>query len=311
MASVHDAGPDAGADAMTPNSPNSSSPLGLLSRTLVPCPLIARILPANIRHAHANDVAFIADDALHLYHFGDHARLRHVATKSRFSGRILAAAVFGDPRRNRFGAVPGSPPPAAQSLHSPQTHTAATHADSHADHVLPPEVLVLVLSSHTLAFVWAHPSPAGIPAFTHRAVKLPAATSRFDRLGTFLAVDPKHRAIAVAAHEGRFILYKTKSMQAWRDEAKDGCDTVPIVDERIIPIQGRIMHMAFLSAGTAQDDYHVVLLFVIVHHGMTRITCFDWDCRHDLSTVSARTERVVVDLGMSSCYCPAPLVAPI
>jgi hypothetical protein len=272
-----------------PHSASSPSPLGLLSRTLVPCPLVARILPANIRHARANDVAFIADDALHLYHVGDDARLRHVATKADFSGRILAAAVFGDPRRICSAAVP----------------------DSHADHMLPPELLVLVLSSHTLAFVWAHPSPAGIPAFTHRAVKLPAATSRFDRLGTFLAVDPKHRAIAVAAHEGRFILYKTKSMQAWRDEAKGGCDTVPIVDERIIPIQGRIMHMAFLSAGTAQDDYHVVLLFVIVHQGMTRITCFDWDCRHDLSTVSARTERVVVDLGMLSCYCSTPLVIPI
>jgi hypothetical protein len=294
MASVHDAGPDAGADARTTShsahSANSPSPLGLLSRTLVPCPLIARILPANIRHARANDVAFIADDALHLYHVGDDARLRHVATKADFSGRILAAAVFGDRHRICSAAVP----------------------DSHADHhMLPPELLVLVLSSHTLAFVYAHPSPARIPAFTHRAVKLPAATSRFDRLGTFLAVDPKHRAIAVAAHEGRFILYKTKSMQAWRDEAKGGCDTVPIVDERIIPIRGRIMHMAFLSAGTAQDDYHVVLLFIIVHQGMTRITCFDWDCRHDLSTVSARTERVVVDLGMSSCYCSTPLVTPI
>jgi hypothetical protein len=149
MASVHDAGPDAGvdADARTTShshshSASSPSPLGLLSRTLVPCPLVARILPANIRHARANDVAFIADDALHLYHVGDDARLRHVATKADFSGRILAAAVFGDRRRICSAAVP----------------------DSHADHMLPPELLVLVLSSHTLAFVWAHPSPARIPA---------------------------------------------------------------------------------------------------------------------------------------------------
>jgi hypothetical protein len=297
MPPAHDADPDADADAdaytntFSPNSnsnsnSNSPSPLGVLSRTLAPCPLVARILAANIRHTHANDVAFIADDALHLHEIGDYAHLRHVATKSDFPGRILAAAVIGDAR------------------HAPPSPAAATY-------VLPPEVLVLALSSHTLAFVWTHPSPAGITTFTHRAVKLPTATSRFDRLGTFLAVDPRHRAIAVAAHEGRFILYKTKSMQAWRGEAGGGCDTVPIVDERIIPIQGRIMHMAFLSAGTAQDDYHVVLLFVIVHQGMTRVTCFDWDCRHDLGTASARTERVVVDLGMSSCCHLAPLVAPV
>ena len=305
MAPAHDADPDADADAHTTTTtttttttptpthpPTSPAPLGLLSRSLVPSPLIARILPANLRHAHANHVAFIADDAIHLYEIGAYARLRHVATKSDFSGRILAAAVFGDAPHVRSSAASPSPKP-------------------HVSHSLPPEVLVLALSSHTLAFVWAHPSPTGFPAFTHRAIKLPTATSRFDRLGTFLAVDPRHRAIAVAAHEGRFILYKTKSMQAWRDEANGGCDTVPIVDERTIPIQGRIMHMAFLSAGTAQDDYHVVLLFVIVHHGTTRITCFDWDCRYDLSSASARIERVVVDLGMSSCCWMASLGTPI
>jgi hypothetical protein len=103
--------------------------------------------------------------------------------------------------------------------------------------------------------------------------------------------------MAVAAYEGRFMLYKTKSMQTWREELQNGDDTIPIEDERIVPIEGRIMHMEFLSSAVEQDDYHVVLLFIVVHQGLTKITCFDWDCRYDLSTATARTERVSVDLG--------------
>jgi len=56
------------------------------------------------------------------------------------------------------------------------------------------------------------------------------------------------------------------------------------------------MHVDFLSSW-AQDEYHVVLLFVVVVDGRTRLTCFDWDCRQDLSKVTARTERYLVSDG--------------
>lgn len=146
-------------------------------------------------------------------------------------------------------------------------------------------------------FLWARHAPTGSTTFVQRTVSLPASTSVFDRLGHFLAIDAKRRAMAVAAQEGRFILYKTKSMDVWQNEARSGLSTTPIEDERIIPIEGRIMHMDFLSSAAGQDKFHVVLLFIVVVQGRTKMTCFDWDCREDLSKASVRTERFVVDLG--------------
>lgn len=266
---------------------------GILSRTVLPSPLYKFVLPANIRHKDLNDVVLVGEDSIQLHEIQDYGRLRRVSVKSNFSGRILTARVFGDPREIRVNRTVGSPLPKRQTPPRAKQAPANTGGQS-----LPPEVIVLTLTSRTLMFLWAHHSATGRTIFQQKTVKLPAGSSRFDRLGQYLAVDPKRRALAVAAYEGRFMLYKTKSMNVWRNELRDGTDTVPIEDERVIPIEGRIMHMEFLSTAATEDDYHVVLLFVVAHQGLTKLTCFDWDCRFDLSTAIARTERVSADLGM-------------
>lgn len=265
---------------------------GILSRTALPSPLYKFVLPANVRHKDLNDIVLVGEDSVQLNEIHDYGRLRHVAVKSNFSGRVLTARVFGDPREVRVSKGVGSPLPQKQTAQ--KSRQSATHTDGQD---LPPEVIVLTLTSRTLMFLWAQRSAAGRSIFQQKTVKLPAGSSRFDRLGQYLAIDPKRRALAVAAYEGRFMLYKTKSMNSWRNEVRDGADTIPIEDERVISIEGRIMHMEFLSTAVAKDDYHVVLLFVVAHQGLTKLTCFDWDCRYDLSTATARTERVSVDLG--------------
>jgi hypothetical protein len=262
--------------------------LGVLSRTVFASPLFKSVRPANIRRKDLNDIVFIGEDAVQLKEIHDYGRLRHVATKSDFKGRILAARVFGDPRE--IPAQVASPLPKNRAL-----HRARRSMTGDEEPVLPPEVIVLTLTSRTLMFLWARHTQNGAVTFSQKTIRLPAGASRFDRFGAFLAIDSKRRAIAVAAQEGRFILYKTKPMERWRKELRDRYQTTPIEDERIIPLEGRVMHMEFLSSGSAQDEFHVVLLFVLVLQGKTKITCFDWDCREDLSTATVRTERVAVD----------------
>ncbi|XPT01219.1 hypothetical protein M3J09_010359 [Ascochyta lentis] len=264
---------------------------GILSRTLLPSPLFKFILPATIRHKDFNDIVLVGEEAIQLVQIHDYGRLRHAATKSDFSGRILASRVFGDAREVRISGTVGSPLPKKQTVRSSTQATKESES-----YVLPPEVAVLTLTSRTLMFLWAQHSATGKPVFRQKTVKLPAGSSRFDRLGQYLAIDPKCRAMAVAAYEGRLMLYKTKSMQTWRTAFENGEDGTPIEDERIIAIEGRVMHMEFLSSAVGQDDHHVVLLLIVAHHGLTKMTCFDWDCRYDLSTATARTERVLVDL---------------
>ena len=265
---------------------------GILSRTVLPSPLFKSILPANIRHTDLNDIVLVGEDSIQLDEIHDYGRLRHAAIKSDFSGRILEARVFGDPREIRVNRSVGSPLPKKRIAQRSRRSTTGSEGC-----ILPPEVVVLTLTNRTLMFLWAQHGATGKSVFQQKTVKLPAGSSRFDRLGQYLAIDPNRRAMAVAAYEGRFMLYRTKSMQTWREELRNGDDTIPIEDERIMPIEGRIMHMEFLSSAVEQDDYHVVLVFIVVHQGLTKITCFDWDCRYDLSMATARTERVSVDLG--------------
>ncbi|USP75491.1 hypothetical protein yc1106_02765 [Curvularia clavata] len=272
-----------------PPSPTPRTPeYGILSQTVIATPLSKLILPANIRHKDLVDVVIVGEDSVHLKEIRDYGRIRHVATNTDFNGgRIITAKVFGLPREVSSTKNAGLSLPKNYSPHGPRGSANKKEA------CLPPEVVVLTLSNRTLMFLWAHHTQTGPTAFVHKTVRLPAGSSRFDRLGALLAVDFKCRAIAVGAHEGRFILYKTKSMEAWEKEIKDGGSvTTPVEDERIISVQGQIMHMDFLSSG--QDEYHVVLVLVIVLDGRTRLSCFDWDCRQDLSEATARTERYIV-----------------
>jgi hypothetical protein len=277
-------------DAISKPTPQAAPQLGILSRTLLSSPVFKFVRPAHIRHKDLNDIVLVGEDSVQVKEICDYGHLRHVATKTDLPGRILAARVFGGPREVPMNV--GSPLPHNRALHRGRRSMTGDH-----DSALPPEVIVLALTSRTLMFLWARNTPSGTVAFSQQSIKLPAGASRFDRFGSFLAIDPKCRAMAVAASEGRFILYKTKHMERWRQELRNEDVTTPIEDERIIAIEGRIKHMEFLSSGAGLDDYHVVLLFLIVHQGKTKITCFDWDCREDLSQATARTEKVLIDLG--------------
>jgi hypothetical protein len=62
--------------------------LGILSRTLFTSPLFKHVRPAYIRHKDHNDIVLIGEDAVQLKEIHDYGRLRHVATKSDFKGRI-------------------------------------------------------------------------------------------------------------------------------------------------------------------------------------------------------------------------------
>ncbi|KAI4631143.1 hypothetical protein J4E83_002672 [Alternaria metachromatica] len=275
----------------TPKPTSQVPEYGILSQTVFETPLSKLILPAKIRHKDLTDVVMVGEDFIRLKEIRDYGQIRHVASKTDFNGgRIITAKVFGDPRE--VSATTNGSPSLHQNYMKHRTRRPTTGI---GDNALPPEVIVLTLSNRSLMFLWAQHDTAGTATFIQKTIKLPAGSSRLDRFGTFLAIDPKCRAMAVAAHEGRFILYKTKPMERWkRDSRMNNEIAAPIEDERIMSIEGQIMHMDFLSSGGGQDDYHVVLLFVVVLQGRTRLTCFDWDCRQDLSKATPRTERYLV-----------------
>ncbi|KAF1949504.1 hypothetical protein CC80DRAFT_555226 [Byssothecium circinans] len=265
--------------------PREAPSIGILSRTIIETPFTKFILPANIRHKDSNDVVLIGEHSIQLKEICDYGHLRHVTTKSDFKGKILAARMFGDPRKVKVSTFE----------QSPFVHRARRSATSEEEITLPPEIIVLTLNSRVLVFLWATHNQKGSAKFVQMTARLPPAYSLFDKLGPHLAVDPKGRAIAVAAYEGRFILYKTKMLETWRQEARAGSNGLPIIDEAIIQIEGRIMHMEFLSSGGTRDDSHVVLVFLLVHEGKTKIARYEWDLRGSMDESTARKDRSHVD----------------
>ena len=287
-----------------PEAEKTSKPhiprLGILSRSVFSSPYVKFILPANIRHKHLNDVVFVGEDAVHLKEVHNDGSLHHIASKEDFDGRILAARVFGESRKGEVNPEHGTP------KRRQDVHAQRRSVSGGGDDALPSEIIALTLSSKALMFLWARQSSPGGVKLCHKTVRLPAGASRFDRPGSFLAVDPRCRTMAVAASEGQFVLYNTKTMNAWRDGLRFGYDDIPIVDERAFPIQGRVMFMEFLSPGVGKDDDHVILAFIIAHAGRLKMTCYDWDARYGLATVKARAERVAIDHGKWSSTKPVP-----
>jgi len=271
--------------------PNEIPDLGILSKTVIESPFYRTIIPANIRHRDLEDLVFIGEDSVHLKEICDYGHLRHVATKSDFKGRILAARLFGDTRKVHVKAEQ-SPLPDRASVHGERRSAAGKEAIG-----APLEVIVLTLSTRTLMFLWAKYHPSGSTAFVQKTQRLPAESSQFHRPGPHLAVDPKCRAIAVAAHEGRFMLYKTKTMDVWRQDIRAGRDEIPIMEEAQIFIEGRIMHMEFLVPTRTGDDSHVILIFILVHEGKTKVASYDWDFRYGLDGAAPRINRSVLDFG--------------
>lgn len=266
---------------------------GVLTKTLLSTPHTKFILPVKIRHGFINDVVFIGEYAVHLKEIQPDGSLRHIASMIDFRDRIIAAKVLSTSQANQEDAEYNDP------VKKEDLATGSDAKRMSAVHMIPPEVIVLVLDSCDLMFLWTLQSEAGDIKFRHTAWRMPK--TKHDQPGSLLAVDPKSRAIAVAYGERKFMLYKLKPVEEWQNELLGWAKT-PIEEERQIRLSisnqeqhsGSPMHMDFLAS---RDDSHIVLLLVLAHRGWTKISCYDWDARCRLNTVTPRAERLSVDFG--------------
>ncbi|KZF23443.1 hypothetical protein L228DRAFT_238011 [Xylona heveae TC161] len=283
---------------MAAPTPEKPPVVGLLSQTIIRSPVINWIIPARVRHKDKNDVVLIGEHFIHIKELHSDGHLQHVASKTDFHASIRSARVFGIARK-----------PAASGLDAIiKTEEGVDMEIDSPQRALPPQVLLLSLSTRELLFLFALDRDDGGVDFFTSYKPLPEQRSFLEQPGRHLAVDSKSRALAVAAHESSFSIYSLKNMTRLGTEAKldpdsDGRNFDPILEERHMFVNGIILKMEFLHP-PAGDENHVILLLIVHKYGAvasgtieaaancnfdrdgkSRLICYDWDASTSLRTV--------------------------
>ncbi|KAI9831765.1 MAG: hypothetical protein M1819_004662 [Sarea resinae] len=237
--------------------------MGLLTKTVIRSPVVKWIIPARIRHKDQNDVIFIGglhqEKHIQIRELLPEGHLQEVATKTDFGSSIRSARVFGTPRK----------PTVSSGLDAIiKAENPDVDMDSPDDSPkVPPQMLVLALASRDLVFLFASNRLEGGVDFITSRKPLPSGRSFLEQPGKHLAIDPRSRALALAACEGSFSLYALRSMSQLTQgmEQNGGFDTRafdPLKEEKHFQVDGVILKMEFLHP-PVDDEHHVILLLVI------------------------------------------------
>lgn len=194
--------------------------IGVLKRTLIKSPVIKSIIPARILHASHNDVIFVRSDSIEVKAVIENypnPYLQDIICKADFDSDIRSARILGRPRtyqkveKSEENVLVEEDKPPRTPYRQP----------SFIPPEIPPHILALTLESSKLIFLCAFYDWTGHPQWLSSYRVLPNhAHSYSKRLGEHIAVDPKSRAMAVAANESCFALYALKSMDQLREEVE-------------------------------------------------------------------------------------------
>ncbi|KAF2752888.1 hypothetical protein EJ05DRAFT_236408 [Pseudovirgaria hyperparasitica] len=257
-----------------PTKPKAAPQLGLLSRTIVPSPTINHIIPVRIRHQNKNDLVYVGEDFLRLHEIQDDGSLDFVVGREGLP-RIRAAKAFGQPWQQLSDVqikLENGMSPDIDTVWEKES-TAFSESSSNASQAnFPPQLLLLALETQELLFVYTQSDENNRVSFHAQSIALMSGKSILEHPGNQIAVDPRSRAIAVAASEKNVVIYSTNPPQDMQGSSKM---TSFIQSEAIEQVPGVILKMDFLFPAE-QDNDHIALLIIHSHNSRVYITCFDW-----------------------------------
>ncbi|QSS57507.1 thermotolerance protein [Histoplasma capsulatum var. duboisii H88] len=265
---------------------------GLLSRTVIPGPVIQRVLPARLRHRNKDDIVFVGDNFIQIKELVTSGYLEDVTTKADFDTKILDAKVIGDPGN----VIPELQLGEGVGLGS----SSSMPSDDHWHR----QILVLVLASRELLFLYGAESLSGRPEFIHVRRPLPSDVSSLEQYGRYIAIDPRSRAMAVSAAHKFFGIFSLKSPSVIRSEMQEG-PVNPIQEERFFRADGDIVAMDFLYPASGDED-RVILMLLVNNLTKTNITCYTWKAAEGVANAEAKRikSRVSPEFRLPSLFIP-------
>jgi hypothetical protein len=159
--------------------------VGLLSRTVIQSPMAQWILPARIRHPDKNDVIFVGDNFIQIKTLlcsGDIWYLEDVFTNTDFDAKIVSAKIIN--------ALPEIALEDQIRMNAQREDNDVNMTRGSDEPAIPPQILVLVMSSKEIVFTYAVESPDGHLEFMYCRRALPADASSLEAYGRHICLDP-------------------------------------------------------------------------------------------------------------------------
>ncbi|KAL7926328.1 mono-functional DNA-alkylating methyl methanesulfonate N-term domain-containing protein [Trichoderma austrokoningii] len=266
---------------------------GILSQTIVESPVVRWVLPARLRSSTHNDIAFVGDYFVQISELGRDGQVHDVIRKTDFGHRIRNAVVLGGSLEHGLDDDPIGTAVKQEPSPSPSPPGEDGIADDPQFPKLPPQMLVLVLESCQMVFIFVTESPGGVIEFVANTYENPKL---LPYVGYHLAVDPSSRYMAAATPEGIFIVYELEALPVLNRQFANREFVHPIKSFRIRAVSGVVQKMEFLFP-RPEDRHHIILILIIVRRErlnqppISRMATYEWELGDNLQHILSE-ERI-------------------
>lgn len=181
----------------------------------------------------------------------------------------------------------------SEPLSSPLPPDANGIFDSSPSRSLPPQLLVLMLESCELLFLFVRERPDQTLEFS---ITTYASPKLLPYMGYQLAVDPSSRYLAAATPEGVFVVYELEALSELNRQYATHGYIEPVKNTRIRVVSGVIHKLEFLFP-RPEDDYHIILILIVVRrersHGppISRMATYEWELGDNLQAIFAEEKQ--------------------
>jgi hypothetical protein len=136
------------------------------------------------------------------------------------------------------------------------------------------QILVLVLSSGQLVFLFMNPTVTGDWQFVSSHFSI--FSGRLVDPGFHMTISPDGGYLALACSENLFIVYQLESIEELRRQHYNGLPIHPIRSVQARAMKGIIHKIDFLHPGSANVS-QIVLLVITVQLGVSKLAIYEWD----------------------------------
>lgn len=195
----------------------------------------------------------------------DDGQLHDVVRKTNFGSRIRNAQVLGSFYEDSSTGV---------GFEATSENATATSGIDLESRVLPPQLLVLVLESGDIVFLFLQQTLQSTYEFVAEQVE-PSRKERLVHPGFHLAIDPSSRYIVTTTSEGFFVVHELEPFDTLNQQFQATGTIRPIVNSRPRALDGIIHKAEFLFPGSANQET-VILILVVIKTGISKLFTYEW-----------------------------------